>query len=165
VSRLYLVRHGQAAGSWDGDLDPGLSDAGRSQAEALTETLPGPLPLVVSPLRRTRETALPLERHFGISARVEPRVGEIATPDGIGLADRGSWLRELMGLRWPELSNGLQAWRQGVLDALSELRRDTVVVTHYIAINVALGAVTGDDRVVHTAPENASVTVIDGLST
>jgi broad specificity phosphatase PhoE len=161
VGRLYLVRHGEAAGSWDGDLDPGLSATGRSQAEGLIEQVPGPLPIVVSPLRRTRETARPLERHFGISARVEARVGEIATPDGIGLADRGTWLRGLMGRRWPDLSNDLQAWRQGVLDGLAELTTDTVVVTHYIAINVAVGAASGDDRVVHTAPAYASVTVID----
>jgi broad specificity phosphatase PhoE len=164
VTRLYLVRHGQAAGTWDGDLDPGLSDEGRSQAEALIGTVPGPLPIVVSPLRRARETALPLERHFGVPARVEPRVGEIATPDGIGLADRGSWLRDLMGLRWPDLCIDLQAWRQGVLDALSELTRDSVVVTHYIAINVAVGATTGDDRVVATSPANASITLIEGSS-
>jgi len=161
VSRLYLVRHGHAAASWDDDLDPGLDDVGRSQAQRLAEALPGALPIVVSPLRRARETALPLERHFGVSARVDGRVGEIATPDGIGLAGRGTWLRDLMGRRWSDLGNELQLWRQAVLDALAELAGDTVVVTHYIAINVAVGASTGDDRVVHLQPANASVTVID----
>jgi broad specificity phosphatase PhoE len=113
-------------------------------------------------MRRARETALPLERHFGVSARVDDRVGEIATPDGIGLAERGTWLRDLMGRRWPDLGHEVQRWRQGVLDALVELVADTVVVTHFIAINVAVGASCGDDRVVHTQPANASVTVIDG---
>jgi len=161
VSRLYLVRHGQAAGSWDGDLDPGLDDIGRAQADGLIERLPGALPMVVSPMRRARETALPLERRSGTSARVDARVGEIATPDGIGLADRGTWLRDLMGRRWPDLGPELQLWRQGVLDALAELSSDTIVVTHYIAINVALGASHGDDRVVNAQPANASVTAID----
>jgi broad specificity phosphatase PhoE len=160
VSRLYLVRHGQAAASWDRDADPGLDDVGRSQAEALIELVPGDVPIVVSPMRRARETALPLEGHFGASARVDDRVGEIATPDGIGLADRGTWLRDLMACRWPDLAPELQLWRQGVLDALAELSADTIVVTHYIAINVAVGASRGDDRVVHTRPANASVTVI-----
>ena len=159
--RLYLVRHAQAAGSWDGDLDPGLNDVGRAQAEGLIERLPGSLPVVVSPMRRARETALPLERRFGTTARVESRVGEIATPDGIGLAERGTWLRDLMDRRWPDLGPELRHWRQGVLDALAELSADTIVVTHYIAINVAVGASRGDDRVVNTRPANASVTVID----
>jgi broad specificity phosphatase PhoE len=161
VSRLYLVRHAQAAGSWDGDLDPGLDDIGRAQAEGLIELLPGGLPMVVSPLRRARETALPLERRFGTSARVDTRVGEIATPDGIGLAERGTWLRDLMDRRWPDLGRELRLWRQGVLDALADLSNDTIVVTHYIAINVAVGASGGDERVVNTRPANASVTVID----
>ena len=161
MSRLYLVRHAQAAGSWDGDLDPGLDDIGRAQAEGLIELLPGGLPMVVSPLRRARETALPLERRFGTSARVDTRVGEIATPDGIGLAERGTWLRDLMDRRWPDLGPELRLWRQGVLDALADLSADTIVVTHYIAINVAVGASRGDDRVVNTRPANASVTVID----
>ena len=159
--RLYLVRHAQAAGSWDGDLDPGLNDVGRAQAEGLIERLPGSLPVLVSPLRRARETALPLERRFGTTARVESRVGEIATPDGIGLAERGTWLRDLMDRRWPDLGPELRLWRQGVLDALADLSADTIVVTHYIAINVAVGASRGDDRVVNTRPANASVTVID----
>jgi broad specificity phosphatase PhoE len=92
---------------------------------------------------------------------VDARVGEIATPDGIGLAERGTWLRDLMGRRWPDLGPGLRLWRQRVLDALAELSADTIVVTHYIAINVAVGASLGDDRVVNTRPANASVTVID----
>jgi broad specificity phosphatase PhoE len=161
VSRLYLVRHAQAAGSWDGDLDPGLDDIGRAQAEGLIERLPGNLPMVVSPMRRARETALPLERRFGTSARVDARVGEIATPDGIGLAERGTWLRDLMDRRWPDLGPELRLWRQGVLEALAELQADTIVVTHYIAVNVAIGASRGDDRVVNTRPANTSVTVID----
>ena len=161
MSRLYLVRHAQAAGSWDGDLDPGLDDIGWAQAEGLIERLPGSLPVLVSPLRRARETALPLERRFGTTARVESRVGEIATPDGIGLAERGTWLRDLMDRRWPDLGPELRLWRQGVLDALAELSAETIVVTHYIAINVAVGASCGDDRVVNTSPANTSVTVID----
>jgi hypothetical protein len=70
-------------------------------------------------------------------------------------------LRDLMGSRWPDLAAELQLWRQGVLDALAELSADTIVVTHYIAINVAVGASRGDDRVVHTRPANASLTVVE----
>jgi broad specificity phosphatase PhoE len=42
-----------------------------------------------------------------------------------------------------------------------------VVVTHYVAINVAVGAATADDRFVCFHPDNGSVTVLrhdgDGL--
>jgi broad specificity phosphatase PhoE len=164
VSRLLLVRHGQAAAGWDSDLDPGLDDAGREQAEAMAAALGpvGPLPVVVSPLRRARETAAPLERRWGSAGRIEPGVGEMATPDGIGLADRGTWLRDLLGRRWPDLDTGLQAWRQQVLDALWAIDADAVVVTHFVVINVAVGWATGDDRVIHVRPGTCSVTELEG---
>ncbi|HEY3101908.1 MAG TPA: histidine phosphatase family protein, partial [Methylomirabilota bacterium] len=56
VVRLYLVRHGKAAASFSEARDPGLDDAGAAQAEAMAERLAplGPLPIITSPLRRTR---------------------------------------------------------------------------------------------------------------
>jgi len=48
-----------------------------------------------------------------------------------------------------------------VVDALSAIAETSVVVSHYIAINVAVGEATGDDRVVAFAPDNCSVTIVD----
>jgi broad specificity phosphatase PhoE len=162
VSRLLLVRHGRAAAGWDSDLDPGLDDLGRDQAEKMATELAsvGPVPVVMSPMLRTRQTAAALERRWGITGRVEPRVGEIATTDGVGLADRGTWLRELLGRRWAELDSHLQAWRAELLDALTAIDTDAVVVTHFVAINVAVGSATGDDRIVNMRPEFCSVTAL-----
>src|SRR3989338_8555405 len=77
--RLYLVRHGRAAASFAEARDPVLAPEGRAQAEVLAGRLAplGPLPIVTSPLRRTRETAAPLARRWGRAARVEPAVAEI----------------------------------------------------------------------------------------
>ena len=36
---IILIRHGEAASSWDDDSDPGLSNLGKSQAEAVKENL------------------------------------------------------------------------------------------------------------------------------
>jgi broad specificity phosphatase PhoE len=91
-------------------------------------------------------------------------VGEIATPGGIGLADRGTWLRDLLGRRWPELDSDLQVWRRHLLDALWAIDSDAVVVTHFVAINVAVGWATGDDRIVSLYPGHCSVTTLDGDS-
>ena len=70
-------------------------------------------------------------------------------------------MRDLMGLRWPQLDDDLQAWRQDVIDALWALEADTVVVTHFVAINVAVGWATADDRVVIVSPDYCSVTTLD----
>lgn len=166
MSRLYLVRHGQAAAGWGQHRDPGLDDTGRAQAEAMAARLApvGPLPVVTSPLARTRETAAFLERTWGVVATVDPAVGEIPSPSD-DLAQRQDWLRTALRGRWVELGAPLHAWRDGVVGALLALDRDTVVVTHYVAINAAVGAATGADRLVCFHPDNCSVTVVDSDGT
>ena len=166
---LLLVRHGEAVAGWGDDPDPGLSDAGRAQAEAVAERLAplGPLPIVASPLRRTRETAAPLAARWGVEPRIDPAVGEIrSTTDDLG--ERAAWLRSAMAGTWTELGGDYPAWRRSVVDALLALDRDTVVFTHFVAINAAVGAAVGDDRLVCFRPDNGSVTMLraskDGLA-
>ena len=160
--RLYLVRHARPAGTFTEARDPGLDATGLAQAEALAARLGplGPLPIVTSPLRRTRETAAPLELRWRRAARVEPAVAEIPSWED-DLARRGEWLRGVMVGRWSELSLDLRAWRAAVVDALVTVRETSVVVTHYVAINVALGRATGDDRVLCFAPDHCSITIVD----
>ena len=160
--RLYLVRHGKAAAAFSEAPDPGLDVTGAAQAEAMAERLAllGPLPIITSPLKRTRETAAPLERRWHFTARVVPEVGEIPSPMEDPAA-RGDWLRGVMASVWSAQPEGLRAWRQHVVDALVALQRPTVVVTHFVAINVAVGHAEGHDRVVGFAPDNCSVTVLD----
>jgi broad specificity phosphatase PhoE len=155
---LYLVRHGRAAARWDRDLDPGLDALGHEQARGLVQQL-APANLIVSPMARTRETAAPLAAAWQVEPRIEPRVGEVQSPV-TGLKERGLWLREIGTRAWPQLDAPLRQWRDRVLAALAELNRDTVVVTHYIAINIAVGAAVGDERVVNFQPGYCSVTVL-----
>ena len=161
-ARLYLVRHGKAAAGWDADPDPGLDETGRAQAEAMAARLAdlGPLPILSSPLRRTRETAVPLETRWRARAVIEPDVAEVPSPSD-DLAARGAWLRGIMAGTWAQAGDGLAPWRRGVVDRLTAIAEDTVVVSHFIAINVAVGAATGDDRVVGFRPDNCSVTVLE----
>lgn len=160
--RLYLVRHARPAGTFAEARDPGLDATGLAQAEALADRLGplGPLPIVTSPLRRTRETAAPLELCWRRSARIEPAVAEIPSCED-DLVRRGEWLRGVMAGRWPEQAPDLRAWRAAVVDTLVAIPETSVVVTHYVAINVAVGQATGDARVLCFAPDHCSVTVID----
>ena len=163
MSRLYLVRHGRAAAGWDADPDPGLDDVGRAEAEAAADALAplGPLPVIVSPLRRTLETARPFEARWGVTAEIEPRVGEIASPPGMSLEERGGWLRGAMAGTWAQLGPDYTAWRDDVVDFVRSLTVDTVVVSHFIAINAVVGRATGDDRVVCFVPRNCCRTIVE----
>ena len=162
MARLILVRHGRAAAGWGDDLDPGLDDLGRAQAAAAADALApiGPLPVVASPLRRTRETAAAFESRWGVTARLEPAVGEIPSPTP-DLSARTEWLRSVMASTWSVQSRELHQWRDALLRALLDLQQDTVVVTHFVAINVAVGAATGDDRVISFHADYCSRNVFD----
>ncbi len=162
MPRLYLVRHGQASAGWGEDPDPGLDDVGRRQAETMADTLAplGPLPMLTSPLRRTRETASALEHRWGTMAVVDAAVAEIPAPSD-DLAERHAWLQTALGSTWTELGPRYVSWRTMVTDLLLGLREDTVIITHFVAINAAIGRATEDDRVMVAPVGNASITVFE----
>ena len=120
------------------------------------------MPIIASPLRRCRETAAPLAARWGVEPVIDPAVGEIVSPvDRAGLDARAAWLRAAMQGTWSELEPALHEWRLAVLDRIASVDADTVVHSHFIAINVVVGAAHGDDRVVCFAPDNCSWTVLD----
>ncbi|HEY7626713.1 MAG TPA: histidine phosphatase family protein [Ilumatobacteraceae bacterium] len=163
MTRLYLVRHGRATAGWSVDPDPGLDDVGKLQARAVAERLNpvGPLPIITSPFRRCRATAVPLASLWNVDAPVVDAVGEIPSPEGVDMADRVDWLRAAMAGTWSDLGARYVGYRDGVVTALVGLGGDTVVFSHFIAINAAIGAALGDDRLVVRSLDNCSVTVVD----
>jgi len=162
MTRLLLVRHARPDGTWDKTADPPLDPVGVQQSQAVAERLAGrgPLSVVTSPMRRARETAAPLASRWGTDARVTDAVGEIPSPTD-DLAARSAWLRVVVTQRWGDLDLSLHDWRDRILATLRELPTDTVVFSHYMAINTAVGAATGDERVVCCHPRHASVTELD----
>jgi broad specificity phosphatase PhoE len=164
----YLIRHGLAAAGTQ-NLDPGLSDVGHRQAAATAKVFEqrGVGRLVVSPLRRTRETAEPIAASVGLEAEIREEVAEVFPPDMPG-TQRTAMIGPFMAGRWSEQDDTLRAWRRRVLDTLLEMglaaaaaNHDLVIVSHYIAIGVAIGEATSDDRVVPVPIANTSITVMD----
>jgi broad specificity phosphatase PhoE len=147
---IYLVRHGQAAAGYSEDPDPGLDDLGRAQAEAASETLltARPKRILSSPLKRAQETAHPYAQAIGESVTLEPRVSEIPSPN-LSVSERGAWLQGIMQGQWSNQSEALQAWQAW---------EDTVIFSHFVAINALVSAVTKDDQVLVFRPDNASIT-------
>lgn len=161
MARITLVRHAKAAAGWD-DADPPLDDTGRSQAEAMAAAIGGEgRALYASPLRRARETAGALERLWSVDAVIEPRVGEVSAPDDFDVASRTSWLRGFLSGTYTDAGDAYGAWRASVLDTLRAMPDGAVVVSHFVAINAAIGRAWGDDRVVCQAVDNCSRTTID----
>jgi broad specificity phosphatase PhoE len=163
MPRIYMVRHGHAAAGFGEDMDPGLDDLGRTQAQAVAEKLKGlgPRLILSSPLRRCRETSAPLARLWDRMPVIEPAIAEIPSPKGMSLEARVGWLRSLMAGSWRDVPPDLAQWREACVAAVAALKEDAVVFSHYVAINVLMGTAVADDRVVVFSPENCSVTVFD----
>lgn len=163
MARLYLIRHGEPAGTFVDSRDPGLSPLGQTQAKAAAEQLRayGALDVVSSPLKRAHETSAPYATLRGVSARISDAVAEIPTPAHVPFETRGEWLRGVMMGKWAEAEPELQAWRGQVVSFLKGLPRDTAIFSHYVAINVAVAAARKDDRVTVCAPTHCSITILD----
>jgi broad specificity phosphatase PhoE len=166
MARLYLVRHAKAAARFDEDPDPGLSEEGKEAAVDLALQLEsiGPMQILTSPLERARESALPLANRWGILPEVSAAFSEIPTPPEIaerGIKARGPWLQQLAGQRFGAQPSIIRAWREGLLGMIRTARYDTVIFTHFMVINAALGAALNDDRVVLAHPDYCSCTIFD----
>jgi broad specificity phosphatase PhoE len=161
VAKLYLVRHGRAAAGISENVDPGLDDLGYRQAQAAADVLSRntPMPLFSSPLRRARETAVPLANQWQSDVIIETRIAEIPFQSR-DLAERSRWLQSVMPGSWTDLDDYWQRWRRGVVECLLSHGNDAVFFSHFIAINVAVGAAWNDDRMVVFRPDNASITLL-----
>jgi broad specificity phosphatase PhoE len=159
---IYLIRHGQAEAGWDIQHDPGLNETGRQQAYTAARALSdrGPLPIIVSPLRRTRETAHEFELMWGGSAKVDSRVAEIPST-GMTLTERGEWLNALTQRRWDELDEIILSWRRAAIQCLLDISQDTVVVSHFMIVNAVVSWARGDQRVACCKPLPGSCTILE----
>lgn len=171
MPKLYLIRHAHPAAGWGEDADPGLDATGWQQAEAAARTVERTLdcmPIYTSPLRRCRETARPLERLWQRPAEALEPVAELPSPPLPLRAARQEWLRQAMRGTWCELNDlapagspDYIAWRQALLDSLDRLPQTSVVFSHFIAINVAVGAALSREDVVCFWPDHASITCVE----
>ncbi|MCR9195484.1 MAG: histidine phosphatase family protein [Hyphomonas sp.] len=158
---IYFVRHGEAAASWGEHPDPGLSDKGWIQAEAVAKRLIAMdiSAALTSPMARCQETASAYADVSGKVLTIEPCVTEIPTPDDV--EDRRTWLRNLMAGDWETVPDLVQSWRRDLLKTVAALPDNTVVFSHFIAINAIVGHLTGASAVTVFRPNYCSITVLE----
>lgn len=162
---IYLVRHGEAAAKWGENADPSLSALGRQQAESARDQLLPRLEshstrLISSPLARAQETAAPLRDALDLPLAIDERFREIPAP--VPLPERQRWLRRFMQRRWDEEpDDGVHHWREMLLAALEGLAPGSVVFTHFLVINTAVGALQQRPQTLCFWPANASVTTLE----
>ena len=179
---MILVRHGQtlfnlhfgASRIDPGIEDPGLTELGRDQARNAAAALAAHdvRQLVVSPYRRTLETAAIIADVLDLPVRIEPLVRE-----RFGFVCDVGTPRSQLCLAWPQHSFDHVDefwWRHGDEDDEPESRlharcdrfrlsmaedpgwRHTAVVTHWGVIRALTGRTVGNGELVHFDPTGTS---------
>jgi probable phosphoglycerate mutase len=159
VTDIWLVRHGEAAASFDQEIDPGLSLLGHEQsataAQQLSAIVPPDAQLLSSPKQRALQTGAPFVSLRDAVLQSDDRFIELPSPEG--LAQRSEWLQQALAANWSALPTAVHDWQNGIAAALQSLSTPTVIFTHFLVINSIAAAVSHEDAVVQCLPANGSI--------
>jgi alpha-ribazole phosphatase len=181
--QIVLLRHARTDlhGCFCGHLDPSLGAQGREQLSTIIHTLSHIAPRAIwsSDLRRARETAEPIAKHFGLNHK---------TSSGLREMNFGAW----EGLTWKEVElrypEDARAWvklfphhrppggesfrelQTRAIGQLEQLAKDaepgcTLVATHAGFIRTAVGWVLGvpDERISRIGQNHGALTTLERL--
>jgi 2,3-bisphosphoglycerate-dependent phosphoglycerate mutase len=173
--QLLLIRHGETARveSETGLADPELTPHGRHQAVLLADWLLANERLdhlVVSPLRRARQTAAPLAQRFSMDPEVVQELAEFDANSSRYIpmeemkATRDPRLLAMVEGRWDDFDAEVdpERFRRTILAAFGTLTdahpgRNVAVVCHGAVINAYLGDVIGTPRLLWFEPRYTSI--------
>ena len=159
MTNIWLVRHGEAAASFDQEIDPGLSLLGHEQAvtaaQQLSAIVPPDAQLLSSPKQRALQTGAPFVSLRDAVLQSDERFIELPSPEG--LAQRSEWLQQALAANWSALPTVVHDWQNGIASALQSLSTPTVIFTHFLVINSIAAAISREDAVVQCLPANGSI--------
>ena len=159
VTNIWLVRHGEAAASFDQEIDPGLSLLWHEQAvtaaQQLSAIVPPDAQLLSSPKQRALQTGAPFVSLRDAVLQSDERFIELPSPEG--LAQRSEWLQQALAANWSALPTAVHDWQNGIASALQSLSTPTVIFTHFLVINSIAAAISREDAVVQCLPANGSI--------
>lgn len=165
MTKLLIVRHGEASASWEESSDPGLSDLGIFQAEECSNMLIKVkgienFDLKSSPLRRAIETGTKLKEKLNKDLFIDPVFTEIPSP-GIPLNKRQQWLKEIFNKNINELEKPQLNWRESIISRIREIKNPTIIFSHFMVINTIVSYAKNYHSMVHFYPDNCSITELD----
>jgi len=159
VTDIWLVRHGEAAASFDQSTDPPLSDLGRKQAtksaECLSRCVPDDAQLLTSPKLRAIQTGEPFAALRKSPLDVDGRFIELPSPGDLN--ERKDWIQRVLKGRWSELPESVHDWQRDIVATIQMLQAPTVIFSHFLVINTVAAHMSGEDDVLQCLPANGSV--------
>ena len=159
MTDIWLVRHGEAAASFDQDTDPPLSGLGREQAtksaECLSQCVPDDAQLLSSPKLRAIQTGEPFAALRKSALAVDRRFIELPSPGDLN--ERKDWIQRVLKGRWSELPESVHDWQRDIVTTIQALKAPTVIFSHFLVINTVAAHMSGEDAVLQCLPANGSV--------
>jgi len=179
--QIALLRHAQKDlhGCFCGHSDPSLSVQGREQLPAIIQNLSQIVPSAIwsSDLRRARETAEPIAKHFGLGYKISPDFREMNFGNWEGLTwkevelqypdDARAWAKLFPHHRPPGGESFLELQVRAA-DQLEQLAKHgepgcTLVVTHAGFIRTAVAWVLGvpGERISRIGQNHGALTTLE----
>ena len=163
--KVILIRHGEAASTWDGDdRDPGLSPKGIDQANSINDFTKSIFSkgydFVSSPKKRAIETLNHASKGINVDFAVNENFVEIPAED-ISSDIRFEWLKDISTRKLETLPNDIKNWRERIIAETLSLKNNSIIFCHFMVINVLVGYAIKKDRLLHFYPDNASITEIE----
>ena len=159
MTDIWLVRHGEAAASFDQDTDPPLSDLGREQAarsaERLSRYVPHDAQLLTSPKLRAVQTGEPFALLRKSALDIDRRFIELPSPGDLN--ERKDWIQRVLKGRWSELPELVHDWQRDIVATIQALQGPTVIFSHFLVINTVAAHMSGENKVLQCLPANGSV--------
>ena len=159
MTDIWLVRHGEAAASFDQSTDSPLSDLGREQAarsaERLSRCVPDDAQLLSSPKLRAVQTGDPFAVLRKGALDIDRRFIELPSPGDLN--ERKDWIQRVLKGRWSELPESVHDWQRDIVTTIQALRAPTVIFSHFLVINTVAAHMSGEDAVLQCLPANGSV--------
>ena len=165
MTKIILVRHGEASASWEKSSDPGLSNLGIYQAEECAEILfkikdIENFDLKSSPLKRALETGDKLKTKLKKRISIDSTYTETPSP-GVSLKNRQKWLKEIFDKKIDELEKPQKNWRENIISEIKKIENSTIIFSHFMVINTIVGYVKKDESMVCFYPDNCSITKLN----
>ena len=160
---LIFIRHGEAASSWVSHEDPGLSEKGLEQSEAILhrEDLQNlkNYKFISSPRKRAIETSRPLVKKFNKKIVIDETFNEIPSSD-VDNNKKRQWLEKIVKMKKSDLPKNILDWQQKIYASVLKSKCDAVIFSHFMVINSLISNILESDTIFYFYPDNTSVTKI-----
>tara|TARA_B100000965_G_C19495902_1_gene715208 strand:- start:9 stop:575 length:567 start_codon:yes stop_codon:yes gene_type:complete len=163
--KVILVRHGEAASTWDGDdRDPCLSSKGVDQASSINnftkKIFSKGYDFISSPKKRAIETLNHACKGINVDFVVNENFVEIPAED-IDSDIRFEWLKDISTRKIEMLPEDIKNWRERIITETLSLKNNSIIFCHFMVINVLVGYAIKKDQLLHFYPDNASINEIE----